>query len=157
NGGTQISVEKNTAVNLVNCLIIATPKTIGVEADNAKLERCTIANAKVGLKATTGVKINNSLISGCKISLLIDAAAMGNASLVRTIVGEGKIDVGGKSFTPSDWPAEIKGLKTDGFIFAADQLSLTEPFYLLPPESPYFKSGENDTSPGARLLNDKKQ
>jgi len=156
NGGTQIIIEKNTAANLVNCLVIATSNTIGVEADNAKLERCTIVDAKVGLKATSGVNITNSLIAGCKTGLLIDAAAMGNVSLGRTIIGDGKIDIGGKSFTPSDWPAELKGLKTDGFIFTSTPLSLTEPFYLLPPESPYFKSGENDTSPGARLLNDKK-
>lgn len=156
NGGTQILIEKNTAANLVNCLIVAMPNTIGVDMDNARLERCTIVNANLGVKVTTGVKIANSIIADCKINLAISVAALENTSLTGTILGDGKIEIGGKLVAQADWTTAAKGVKTEELVFANAPMTLVGPLYLLSPDSPYAKKNKTGFYPGACLNMDKK-
>ena len=156
NSGVQVTFEKNTTGNMVNCLVAPSPGNKGIELGNARLYKCTIVNASVGITVKTGVSISNSIVSGCKTNMVIDSTALGNVNLVRTIMGEGKIDIGGKPVTANEFSTEVKGVKTEGVVFATEPLALTEPLYLLSADSPYSKSGENGLPPGAHLSPDKK-
>ena len=155
NSGTQVTIFPGTATSgsLINCLIVGNgPKEgwCGVDINYGRMDHCTVVNCPVGARVTTGASVKNSIIADCPTTLIAEKSAMTQLTIDKTILGLGEASFGGQKITSASWSDFVKNFKgAEGAII--DKPTLESPLFLLPKDSPHFKSGESETVPGAKL------
>ena len=154
NRGAQVGSSTGATINLVNCLINGGGNNNGITLDYGRLDHCTIVNSPTGLYVTKGVSVRNSIITNCgQHPLAFESKIAANISLFKTIIGLQQPDSWDAYITATFADAGAKYLKA---VNKEDELInnvpvLTAPLFLLPNDSPYYKIGEYNTTPGATL------
>lgn len=152
NYGTQVTVSDGTSVNLVNCLIdgAGPSPAAGVSLETGRLDHCTIVNCTTGLGAGKSVSLRNSILTHCDNLIVAGKDAVPQLTVAYTLLGPGKLNLGGATIETSGWADVAKNYPRFTSLWI-DNFTLPAPLYLLPKESPHYKTAEYGLVLGAVL------
>ena len=154
NCGPQVTGAPETALNLTNCLLVGNPAdgaAVGVSMDSGRLNHCTLAAFTTGVALKRPAAITNCILASCGQDLLrISSELPPNAELHKNVFQLGRITLAKDAVTAANWKELSAKLPWLSQNFAGT-LTLDPPLYALPGDSPYAKSADYGTAPGAKL------
>ncbi len=167
NWSPQINANGDCIVSLVNCLIAGSLEAgggtyigkgkidpgggVGIQIERGRIDHCTIVNCSQGVVIQQSGAIGNSVIANCTNALVtIRPTATNTFQMRKTILAAGTVIYGNEKVSREAWAEFAKKAPwASGEILTAPRLE--PPLYALPPDSPYFKAGEYERTPGAVL------
>jgi hypothetical protein len=155
NYGSQIASGQGSIINLTNCLIIgnqpAEGSGTGVQIERGRLDHCTIINCTTGLSVSKSATITNSVFANCISDLIsIQPTSISDFKLHSCWFKGNRVSLGSSIVDAKSWEEFAKTNKSiDKIIW--DDIKLEAPIYKIPDDSPYIKSADYNTRPGAVL------
>ena len=152
NDQMQVDVNRGATINLTNCLILgeSPEKGTGINMENGRLDHCTIANCRTGVRMLRSGSFDNSIITQCHGSLVeVVEAALPAFQLDKSLLDLGCAVFGKAKVDQAGWAEFVKTFKA-GTTTLIGSPGLDAAFQL-PSDSPYLKAGSYNSALGCRL------
>lgn len=158
NADEQVAVTAGASVNLSNCLIIGSGKpgwtSVGAKLNYGRLDHCTIINCDIGVKVEQrpwgqGASLRSCIISDCNTLISVVPENIKGFDINNTVLKLGAVKIGDAVGTADNWAQYCKDFSSKNVTIGNPQLQ--SPLYQLPKDSPFARSGEFQSAPGATL------